>query len=275
MLHRFIPTPTLSSFEFGPLTVHFYALAILLGILSALAIGSQRYRSAGGIGSEIFDLAIYVIPAGIIGGRLYHVITTPELYFGFAATPGTPVHFLNAVKIWEGGMGIWGAVALGTCVAHIYYQSKPRSLDFPRALDALAPGVLVAQAIGRWGNWFNAELFGRPSDLPWALRIPLTHRPIGFESFATFHPTFLYESLWCLAVAVLILFFAPIKKLKPGNTFLLYVAFYSLGRLWIEALRIDTAHLFFGLRINIWVAAACLLLSTALIWRRQISSLDT
>lgn len=274
MLHRFIPTPTLSSWELGPLTVHFYALTILLGILLALAIGSQRYRSAGGIRSEIFDLAIFVIPAGIIGGRLYHVITTPELYFDFAATPGTRAHIQNAFKIWEGGMGIWGAVALGTFVAYIFYQIKPRSLDFPRALDALAPGILVAQAVGRWGNWFNAELFGRPSELPWALQIPLAHRPIGFQGYSTFHPTFLYESIWCLAVAGLIIYFPPLKNLKPGNTFLFYVAFYSFGRLWIETLRIDTAHLFFGLRINIWVAAACVLLPTVLIWRRQISSVD-
>lgn len=254
----------------GPLTVHFYALFILLGIVVALKIGAGRYRAAGGLSSELFDLAIYVIPAGIIGGRLYHVITTPELYFGDQSTQGSHGDFANAFKIWEGGMGIWGAVALGVLTAFVFYRKRPRSVDFATALDALAPGILVAQAIGRLGNWFNAELFGGPTTVPWALSIPSNKRPGGYESFSTFHPTFLYESLWCLLVALILVKAPLIKVLKPGSIFLAYVASYSLGRIWIEALRIDSAHHIFGIRLNDWVASISLIISLLFIWRRQL-----
>ena len=245
---RFIPSPTSSSFEVGSLTIHYYALCILLGILAALGIARVRWRKAGAVPSELYDLAIYVIPAGIIGGRLYHVITTPELYFGSSG------NFSDAFKIWDGGMGIWGAVALGTFVAWIYFKLKPRSITFVGALDALAPGILVAQAIGRWGNWFNIELFGKPSTLPWALRVPEIDRPVGFEKFSTFTPTFLYESIWCLICAAVIIYLPSIRKLKSGNTFLLYIVLYCIGRGWIETLRIDRAHHVLGLRLNVWVA---------------------
>ena len=263
MFDRFIPTPSISSIELGAITIHFYALCILAGIIAALAIGRARWIKAGGLPSELFDLAIYVIPAGVIGGRLYHVITTPELYFGTNGRLG------DAFKIWEGGMGIWGAVALGTVVASLYFQKKKRSISFANALDALAPGILVAQAIGRWGNWFNHELFGRPTLLPWGLKIPITDRPIGFEKFETFQPTFLYESLWCLICAGFILFAPRVRKLAPGNTFLLYIALYCAGRTWIETLRIDRAHLIAGLRLNVWVAIICGVISLVFIFRRE------
>ena len=256
----------------GPITIHFYALAILAGILAALRIGSRRYRSAGGLSAELFDLAIYVIPAGIIGGRLYHVATTPELYFGNHDSHGVQPHFMNAFKIWEGGMGIWGAVGLGSLTAFIFYRARPRSLGFAQALDALAPGILVAQAIGRLGNWFNAELFGQPTTLPWALSIPVDKRPEGYERFSSFHPTFLYESLWCLIAALILVWLSQKKALKPGNLFLAYIASYSLGRIWIEALRIDSVHHIFGLRFNIWVATLCGVTSLTVIWRRQLSA---
>lgn len=266
MFDRFVPTPSISSIELGGITIHFYALCILLGIIAALAIGRVRWIKAGGISSELYDLAIYVIPAGVIGGRIYHVITTPELYFG--------VHgrLSDAFKIWEGGMGIWGAVALGIFVAFLYFQKKSRSITFAAALDALAPGILIAQAIGRWGNWFNHELFGRPTTLPWGLKIPLVDRPIGFEKFATFQPTFLYESLWCLLCAGIILYLPSVRRLVPGNTFLLYIALYCVGRSWIEALRIDRAHLIAGLRLNVWVAIICGVMAVGLIVRREMLS---
>jgi prolipoprotein diacylglyceryl transferase len=254
----------------GPVTVHFYALCILLGIVVALRIGIGRYRAAGGLSAELFDLAIYVIPAGIIGGRLYHVITTPELYFGGHFFRGSHGRLADAFKIWEGGMGIWGAVGLGVLTAFIYYRIRPRSLDFANTLDALAPGLLVAQAIGRLGNWFNGELFGGPTTVPWALSIPVNKRPGGYESFSTFHPTFLYEALWCLFVALLLVRLPWIKVLKPGGIFLAYVASYSLGRIWIEALRIDSAHHIFGIRLNDWVASLSLIISLLFIWRRQL-----
>jgi prolipoprotein diacylglyceryl transferase len=234
-----------------------------LGIIAAIVIGRIRWKKSGGITSELYDLAIYVIPAGIMGGRIYHVITTPELYFGSHGT------FSNAFKIWEGGMGIWGAVACGVLVTYFYFKVKVRSVTFAQAIDALAPGLLVAQAIGRWGNWFNGELFGRPSKLPWALQIPVSDRPIGYEKFATFQPTFLYESLWCFACALIIFYSSWVRKLKPGNTFLLYIVLYCLGRIWIEALRIDQAHHIFGLRLNIWVSLICIGVSLIFIAKRQ------
>jgi prolipoprotein diacylglyceryl transferase len=275
LFDRYLPTPSHSAIELGAITLHYYALCILLGIICALAIGRVRWKKSGGIASELYDLAIYVIPAGIIGGRLYHVITTPELYFGKSGK------LSNAFKIWEGGMGIWGAVALGALVAYIYFQARPRSLTFTQAIDALAPGILIAQSIGRWGNWFNHELFGRPSTLPWALKIPLIDRPMGFEGYSTFQPTFLYESLWCLLCALVILYLPQVRKLASGSTFLLYIFLYCLGRIWIESLRIDAAHHIFGVRLNFWVSLLCALTSLLLLVKRQgagakkVSRLDT
>lgn len=263
MFDRFIPTPGSNSVELGGITLHYYALCILLGIIVALSVGAVRWRKTGGESAELFDLAIYVIPAGIVGGRIYHLVTTPELYFGPHG------HLSDALKIWEGGMGIWGAVALGTFAAFLYFHKRERTIGFSRALDALAPGILLAQAVGRWGNWFNHELFGRPTTLPWALKIPVAYRPLGYERFSTFQPTFLYESLWCLLCAALILFLPRVRLLRPGNTFLLYIALYCVGRIWIEALRIDTAHLIWGIRLNVWVAAAIGLLSLLLIVTRE------
>ena len=265
MFDRFIPTPSSNSIELGAITIHYYALSILLGIIAALALGSYRWKRAGGIASELYDLAIYVIPAGILGGRIYHVITTPELYFGSGG------HIQNAFKIWEGGMGIWGAVALGSAVAYLYFKSKRRSISFPAALDALAPGVLIAQGIGRWGNWFNHELFGTPTTLPWGLQIPVADRPVGYSHFATFQPTFLYESLWCFLGALIILTWPRVKKLKAGDTFLLYIFIYCIGRMGIETLRIDFAHRILGLRLNVWVALLGALISGVFILRRERS----
>ena len=247
-MHRYIPSPTVSAVHFGFLTIHFYALAILLGIIAAISIGRFRYERVGGDPEEITDIAIWAIPAGIVGGRAYHVLTSPDAYFGAQGKP------LDALKIWQGGMGIWGAVALGTAVSYIAFKSKPRSLTFPHFLDALAPGLLLAQAIGRWGNWFNIELFGKPSTFPWALQVPIASRPHGYENFSTFHPTFLYESLWCLFGALIILSLPKARQMQPGKIFLGYAAFYCLGRLGIESLRIDPAHTIGGLRLNIWVS---------------------
>lgn len=255
-LLRFIPTPPNSSVRLGIFTLHFYALAILIATIVGILISSKRYRKIGGIESEILDIAIWIVPAGIIGGRLYHVITTPELYFGSEG------HFYDAFEIWKGGMGIWGAVALGFLVSYLYFNSHSMSVRFPQFLDAVAPGLLIAQAIGRWGNWFNGELFGTPTRVPWALEIPFSQRPLGFQNFATFQPTFLYESIWCFGSAIFIIYFKPLSKLKSGGIFLFYIAIYSLGRIWIEAIRIDPAHHIFGVRLNVWVAGISLLLST-------------
>ena len=248
---RSIPTPSVSAFNLGPFTIHFYALCIIAGIGIAIWLGDRRYRQAGGGINVVSDVAIVAVPFGIIGGRLYHLITSPDAYFGAHGHP------LDAFKIWRGGLGIWGAVALGTLVAwkyHEHLREKGREglLPFASFADALAPGLLFAEAIGRFGNWFNGELFGRPTTLPWGLEIPVGLRPQGYENFATFHPTFLYEALWCVLVAIVLLKLE--SKFKPGQSFLFYIAAYCVGRFFVESLRIDTAHIIFGLRVNEWVS---------------------
>ena len=265
-MHRFIPSPTVSAVHFGFITIHFYALTILLGILSAIFIGRYFYARKGGNPEEIMDVAFYAIPSGIIGGRLYHVVTSPDAYFGSNGHP------LDAFKIWEGGMGIWGAIALGTLVSYKVFIRQNRSLSFLHFADALAPGLLIAQGIGRWGNYFNIELFGTPSRLPWALSVPINERPVGYENFQTFHPAFLYESLWCVLGAALLLFLSRNRSLKPGSLFLGYIAFYCLGRLGIESLRIDSAHLLLGLRINIWVSGIGFCVASYFLYRKMKAS---
>lgn len=248
---RSIPTPSTSSFSFGPLTIHFYALCIIAGIAIAIWLGDRRYRARGGAQGVVGEVAIWSVPAGIIGGRLYHVITSPDNYFGQGSHP------IDALKIWEGGLGIWGAIAMGTLTAWWRLQrlsaaQTPGIISFAHFADCLAPGVLFAQAIGRFGNWFNGELFGRPTQVAWALEIPPALRPAGYENFASFHPTFLYESLWCVAIALLIL--GVEKRFRPGQGFLFYIAAYCLGRSFIESLRIDSAHTIAGLRVNLWMS---------------------
>ena len=242
-MKEFIPTPSVSQFNFGPLTIHFYAVCIILGIVVAITIGKRRSPENSELISEI---AAYMIPSGIVGARIYHVITTPEKYFNR--------NFLDAFKIWEGGLGIWGAIVGGAVGGFVALKKYGKSDQFLILADALAPGLLFAQAIGRLGNWFNGELFGRPTTFPWALNIPIEKRPVGFENFATFHPTFLYEALWSIFIAVILL---RLTK-KKGQIFWLYVALYSLGRAVIESLRTDYSHLLFGIRLNVWTSLICI-----------------
>ena len=253
-MFRSIPTPTLSQVAIGPFTVHFYALCIIAGIAVAIWLGDKRLVSAGisqgmqlkGVVSEV---AVVAIPAGVIGGRLYHVVTTPDQYFGSNGD------LLSILKIWNGGLGIWGAIALGALGALFSYRRLSKKMQLPSFgvfLDALAPGILLAQAIGRFGNWFNAELFGRPLDSWWALEIPYKYRPRGFGLYETFHPTFLYEAIWSSLVALALIFFA--KRWASGATFAIYIAAYSLGRFFIEGLRIDSSQAIAGLRLNQWTS---------------------
>ena len=251
MIFASIPSPSRSHIEIGPLTFHFYALCIILGVLAAIYIGNKRYVAAGGAVGVVSDVAIIAVPAGVIGGRLYHVVTSPQQYFG------ADRNWLEIFYIWKGGLGIWGAISLGFFGAYIAYKRNKQSREIPFAVfaDALAPGLLIAQAIGRWGNWFNKELFGRPLNAPWALEIPIQFRPIGYSSSQTFHPVFLYESIWCLIVAVILITYVSRKNLKPGSIFALYVCLYSCGRGVIETIRIDDANLILGLRLNVWTSA--------------------
>ncbi len=255
MIFTSFPSPPVewAAWSLGPLTIRAYSLWILAGIFFALWLTTKRWAERGGDTQVVGDVAFWAIPFGIVGGRLYHVISTPGPYFGVNGHP------LNAFKIWEGGLGIWGAIALGTVGALI--GARRHKVSFVTFLDAAAPGVLVAQAIGRMGNYFNQELFGRPTDVPWALQIDPAFRPNGFEQFATFHPTFLYELLWNLAGAALIIYLDKRLDLRGSRTFWLYVIVYVTGRFWIEAMRIDTAVHVGGLRINEWVSMAVLTLA--------------
>ncbi|CAB4866198.1 unannotated protein [freshwater metagenome] len=267
MLLRQIPTPTISKLEFGPLTIHLYALCIIAGVAIAIWVGDKRFRKNGpGLEHVVADVAIIAVPSGVLGGRIYHLLSSPERYFGVNGHP------LDALKIWEGGLGIWGAIALGTLGAWFGYRRQEKKFgkslpQFRYFLDALAPGILIAQAVGRLGNWFNGELFGRPLDTWWALEIPINLRPIGFSEFSTFHPTFLYEMIWTLIIAMLLI--ALTSRVAPGAGFALYVAAYSFGRFFIESIRIDSAHMFGGMRLNQW--AAILLFACAGVAYRKFS----
>jgi prolipoprotein diacylglyceryl transferase len=243
----------------------------LLGIVLAVWIGRVRYQRFGGNPEDISEAAIWAVPAGIIGGRIYHVITSPQKYFGKNGTPS------DAFKIWEGGLGIWGAIALGALAAYFYYRTHSTTLSFPYFLDALAPGVAIAQAVGRIGNWFNVELFGSPTSLPWGLEVPKFDRPSGYLEYVTFHPTFLYELIWCTALAIVLINLPKnLKNLirRPGDLFALYVFGYTAGRLWIEALRIDDANHILGLRLNIWVSMLVLLASFIYLGKSRAKAQD-
>ncbi len=253
----FIPSPDQSVWFIGPFPLRAYALFIVIGIFVAIKWGQKRWMAQGGEAEDIINVAMFAVPAGIIGGRLYHVISDWQIYFGDNGRG-----FVAALRIWDGGLGIWGAIALGFLGS--WYAAKKYNLSIRLLADALAPGVALAQAIGRFGNYFNQELFGAPSTLPWALEIDLAFRPDGYETFETFHPTFLYESLWCLAVAGLLVYLERRFKLGQGQVFALYVGFYTLGRVWIEMLRIDTANLILGIRLNVFTALIVGLMS--LMW---------
>ena len=242
-----IPSPSQGVWNLGPIPIRAYALCIIAGIVVAVWWGNRRYVERGGQKGAITDIAIWAVPFGIVGGRLYHVITDHQLYFG----PGG-AGLGAALRIWDGGLGIWGAVTLGALGAWI--GARRAGLLLPPIADAIAPGIALAQAIGRWGNYFNQELFGSPTSLPWGLEIEPAHRPVGYEQFATFHPTFLYESLWLIGVAAVVVWADRRFRMGHGRAFALYVLLYCTGRLWIEALRIDEANHIMGLRLNIWTA---------------------
>jgi prolipoprotein diacylglyceryl transferase len=245
----FIPSPSHGVWHLGPFPVRGYALCIILGVVAAIWLGERRWPQRGGVRGQVSDIAIWAVPFGLVGGRLYHVLTDPARYFG---TGGDPVAVLY---VWQGGLGIWGAIALGGVGAWI--GCRRYGIRLPPMADALAPGIVIAQAIGRWGNWFNQELFGKPTTLPWALEIPdETKRPPGYTQYETFHPTFLYECIWDLGTAGLVLWADRRFRLGHGRAFALYVMAYTAGRGWIEYLRIDTveANDVFGLRLNVWTS---------------------
>lgn len=243
-----IPSPPSGTWDLGPIPLRAYALCIVAGIFLGVFIANRRWQARGGDENQIIDIAMWAVPFGIVGARIYHVITSPAAYFGEGGQP------LRVFAVWEGGLGIWGAVALGAVGVAI--AARRLNLSFAVVADTLAPGILVAQAVGRLGNWFNQELFGGPTDLPWGLVIDHAGAtwPAGYPAGTLFHPTFLYELIWNLAGAVLIVWLERRWRLGHGRVFWLYVLTYTVGRIWIEWLRVDPAEHFLGQRLNVWTS---------------------
>lgn len=248
----YLPSPPQGVWHVAGIPIRAYALCIVAGILVAIWLTKRRYIARGGDGEVVMDAALIAVPAGIVGGRIYHVITDNDQYFCDTCNP------VDALKITNGGLGIWGAVALG--VLCVWIMMRLRGLKFAPLADAAAPGIILAQAIGRLGNWFNQELYGRPTDVPWGLEIyyrvdangalaPLTGRSTG-EVLYVVHPTFLYELLWNVLICVLLLWADKRFQLDRGRVFWLYIAGYTAGRFWIELMRSDPATHVFGLRVN-------------------------
>jgi prolipoprotein diacylglyceryl transferase len=250
----YIPSPSRGVLHLGPLPLRGYALMIILGVVVAVWLGERRWAARGGTPGTVVDIAVWAVPFGLVGGRLYHVITDYQLYFG------KDPHIVRVFEVWKGGLGIWGAIAAGALGA--YLGCRRRGISLRTFADAAAPGIALAQALGRWGNWFNQELYGRPTKLPWAVKIDPEHR-FSTPDIATYHPTFLYESLWCVGVALLVIWAEKRFRLAYGRTFALYVAAYTVGRAWIEWLRVDSAHHILGLRLNDWTSLIVFLAAVA------------
>jgi prolipoprotein diacylglyceryl transferase len=256
-----IPSPGQNGFWLGPVFVHAYGVAYLFAVLAAVAITSRRWERQGGDRGLVQEVALWGFPAGLIGGRLYFLITSWDQ---------APHTWWGPFAVWQGGLGIWGGIAAGTA-AGIWVLHR-RGADIPRFLDAAAPGLLVAQSIGRIGNYFNQELFGGPTSLPWGLQIDPAHRPAGYLAYSTFHPTFLYEIVWNLSLAGVLVALGRTGRIRPPGLFALYVAGYSAFRIFEETLRIDPAHHILGLRLNFFVASSLCIVGAAWFMRSQRGS---
>jgi prolipoprotein diacylglyceryl transferase len=245
LLPAAIPSPSANAVDLGPFTVHVYGLCYALAVIAAVAITRRRWEAQGGSRELVYDVALWAFPAGIVGGRLYFLATTPGDAFE---------HWWGPFAIWEGGLGIWGGIALGTVIG--LWRVRRAGANLARFMDAAAPALLVAQAIGRIGNYFNQELFGRPTDLPWALEIDPEHRPARYATDPTFHPTFLYELLWNLGLAAALVWLGRHRRIRPPGLFALYVAGYCAFRIVDELLRVDPAAHVLGARWNLLLSIA-------------------
>ena len=254
-----IPSPSGNSISVGPLDLRAYGLMIALGVLAAVMWSQRRMAARGGDPEDIAALSMWAVPAGLIGSRLYHVATDWRSFMG---------RWEDVPAVWQGGLGIPGGLMAGVLVGVLV--ARRRGLTMAAAMDVVIPTLPVAQAIGRWGNWFNQEVFGRPTDLPWALEIDAVHRPAAHLDAATFHPTFLYEGLWNVALAVVLVRVERRGILRPGYIVALWVFGYGLGRLWVEALRVDAASLIAGVRVNTWMALVAILVGGAVAWTGRI-----
>jgi prolipoprotein diacylglyceryl transferase len=251
-----IPSPSSGNVNIGPLTIHMYGLMLLLGIAAAVALTGYRWTRRGGEWDLVFQAAVWGVAAGVVGARIYHDVTSwnevPHTWWGPFA-------------VWEGGLGIWGGITCGVLAGAIIVKRAGASVTL--MMDCVAPGLLLAQAIGRWGNYFNQELFGKPTDLPWGLEIDADHRPDGYALDRTFHPTFLYESLWNLLGVGVLLAVDRWFRIRPPALFCLYVAWYTFGRIFEELLRIDPSHHFLGQRLNFWVSLlVCVAAVVGFVW---------
>ena len=263
-----IPSPATGVWNLGPLPIRAYAMCILAGIVVAIWMTQKRLATRGGKPGQVLDISAWAVPFGIVGGRIYHLITSPQAYFGEGGNPW------NAFRVWEGGLGIWGAIALGALGAYIGCRRQGvRFLDF---VDAAAPGILVAQALGRFGNYFNNEIHGSPTDLPWGLKVYQWDQAAGHAVLdangnpvvlGVFHPTFLYEAIFCVLLAGLLIWLDRRHDFRRGQIFALYVAGYPIGRGVIEFMRTDDANHILGLRVNSWVSILVFLLGVFLyVW---------
>ncbi len=255
-----IPSPPSQALNLGPLSLRMYGICIALGVLAGIALARKRWSDWGGDPEDLVTIALGAVPAGLVGARLYHVVT--DFSDKYSCAPDTGCWWPDAFLIWKGGLGIPGGILLGTLVGIAI--AVRIGLDWKRGLDVAAPCLPVAQAIGRLGNWFNQELYGRPTDLPWGLEIAPEYRPVALMDVWTFHPTFLYEALWNLGLALVIIVGAKRIVLRPGRWFAVYVIGYGLGRLWVESLRIDSATQLLGLRVNTWTSL--LAIGLGLLW---------
>jgi prolipoprotein diacylglyceryl transferase len=262
-----IPSPSSGSIHIGSLQLRAYGLMIALGVFAAVWLAQRRHTARGGDPEDFTYIAMRAVPAGLIGARAYHVITDWKHFEG---------RWEDAVKIWQGGLGIPGGMLAGVIVG--LWAAKRRGLTIPYAMDIAAPALPLAQAIGRLGNWFNQELFGRPTTLPWGLRIDADHRPVDYLQYSTFHPTFLYELLWNLALCAFLLWLDRRKVVRRGRLLAVYVVGYGVGRLWVELLRIDFASRLLGVRVNVWVSLIAIAGGTiALVhggWRRDTDAAE-
>ncbi len=240
-----IPSPPVSGIHIGPLDIHVYGLMYVVGITLAIIITRRRWQAEGGDPDLVGDVALWSVPAGIVGGRIYFDVTTPKYI---------PPHWWGPFAVWDGGLGIWGGIALAAVVG--IWRLRRNGANVPVFMDAVAPALLVAQGIGRIGNYFNQELFGGPTSLPWGLEIAPAYRPPGYTRYATFHPTFLYELIFDMALAAALVWLGHHRGIRPPGLFALYVTGYSAFRIFEESLRVDPSEHFLGLRLNFYVASA-------------------
>ena len=256
----FIPSPHTGVVHVGPLQLHMYGLTLLVAILACIWLTGRRWQSLGGEWDLVTRVAVWGVGFGVVGARAYHDVTS------WSEVPNPK--WQGIFEVWKGGLGIWGGILFGALAGAVVVRRS--GYDVARFLDAAAPGLLLAQGIGRIGNWWNQELFGKPTRLPWGLEISVDHRPLQYLDRATFHPTFLYELIWDFAGVALLLYVGRRFSIRPSGLFALYVAWYCFGRFFEELLRVDPAHHIAGLRLNAWVSAIVFAGAVAyVVWRQR------